>query len=152
MEPVKRAFDQRFPGLKDLMRQVTTVAHARYLKEGLAYVMTPLGRRLPTTGEAEYKLVNYLIQGHAAEVLKEGLINLDTAGLGELLVLPVHDEVILDVPRGQALEVKSLVEETLTDLTRYAVPLTWSADILPTRWGDKFRPDILADAERLLTV
>lgn len=139
MEPVKHAFDSRFPGLKNLMQQVTRVAHQRLLDEGSAYVRTPLGRILPVTDEKEYKLVNYLIQGHAAEILKQGLVDLDAAGVGEYLILPVHDEVILDVPRSEAEDVQTLVEQTLTDTSTYAVPLSWSADILTQRWGEKYR-------------
>lgn len=137
MEPVKRAFDLRFPGLNQLMQRVTSVAHQRLIDEGAAYVTTPLGRRVPSMDQREYALVNYLIQSHAAEVLKKGLVDLDAAGLGPNMVFPVHDEIVADVPAIDVIEVKHLIESTLNDPDTYAVPLTWSADIFEERWAPK---------------
>lgn len=135
------AFDDHFPGISNLMTDVVNVAHQRYLTEGRSYVRTPLGREIPVDGKdaRDYALVNYLIQGHAAEILKRGLLDLDAAGLGDYMILPVHDEVLLDVPASEADAVRATVERVLTDSSTYAVPLTWSADIYPDRWGDKIR-------------
>lgn len=138
MARVVEGFDAQFPGVKMLQREVNARALERRRDEGDAYVLTPLGRRLVSDDNREYSLVNYLIQGHAAEILKRGLLNLDAVGLGDYLVLPVHDEVVLDVPRVEAADVLRLVEETLNDRENYAVPITWSGDVLERSWGQKY--------------
>ena len=135
-------FNQHYPGINNLMHNITTVADQRLREEGRAYVRTPFGREIPThpdeRGDRTYALVNYLIQGHAAEILKQGLSDLDAVGLGDYLVLPVHDEVILDVPKEDAQEIRHLVETTLGSVTQYNIPLTWGAKILENRWGDSY--------------
>jgi DNA polymerase-1 len=107
--------------------------------------MTPTGRRLYGDKGKEYALTNYLIQSHAAEILKQGICDLHSVGLGEYLILPVHDELVLDVPREEADEVKNVLEKTLNEVgSQYFVPLTWSADVMEHRWGDKYREAVAA--------
>lgn len=136
-----QAFDARFPGINALMDTTILEARHRYTAEGRAYVRTPLGREIPVDGSTnrEYALLNYLIQGHAAEVLKKGLADLVAAGVDQYLVLPIHDEVVMDVPIDIVHDVRRVVEDTLTDRETYSVPLTWSADIWSTDWGQKYR-------------
>jgi DNA polymerase-1 len=130
-------FDHQFPGLGRLMDQLMTEGRQHYLDEGTSYIVTPLGRRLPVAGQREYALLNYKIQGHAAEVLKKGLVDCDAAGLGPYMLFPVHDEIVADVPTNDALEVRHLIEGTLNDHDTYRVPITWSAEIFKDRWSIK---------------
>lgn len=136
-------FDSRYPGINNLMAKIMTEARYRLETEGRAYVRTPLGREIPvdnrSTDTRDYALLNYLIQGHAAEILKRGLVDLDAAGVGEYLMLPVHDEVVGDVPASEAEAVRVTVERVLTDLDTYSVPLTWSAETFDESWGQKYR-------------
>lgn len=136
-----QAFDHRFPGIARLMETTTQEAEYRLRTEGRAYVRTPLGREIPAHDQREYALVNYHIQGHAAEVLKRGLVDLDAAGLLDMLLLPVHDEVLLDVPHDIVHDVRATVERVLTDVATYAVPLTWSAEVYDESWGQKYRQE-----------
>lgn len=49
----------------------------------------------------EYKLLNYLIQGSAADCTKEALIRYHDAGTGDArFVVTVHDEVNISAPKG----------------------------------------------------
>lgn len=132
-------YEAQFPRVNSFMREVEGVARQRAAEEGEGYVVDPFGRRHPADLGRFYALVNYLIQGTAAGVFKRALVDLDLAGLGDYLILPVHDEAILDVPRDDAEEIARVVGETMTDATTFAVPLTASAEILPERWGDKYR-------------
>ena len=106
--------------------------------EGVGYVNTPIGRYQPAEDRKEYSLVNYLIQGTAADCLKEALLRLDSAGLGDGMLLPVHDEVIFEVPAEDAEEAKATIVEAMTD-NRWAVPLVVEADGPLARWGDHYR-------------
>lgn len=139
MEPVVRSFDARFPGVTDFMHAIERVAKERRETEGEPYIISPYGRRFIVTDKDKiYPLVNYYLQGHAAEVLKRGACDLDAAGLGEYLELPVHDEFVADVPAEDAEDVAKTMESVLTDRTGYRVPLTWSADVLEGAWGGKY--------------
>jgi DNA polymerase-1 len=130
-------YDDTFRGVKRLQREIDAVAIHRYATEGLAYVTSPLGRRHPVDHRETYKLTNYLLQGTAADIFKQKLVELDRAGLTDHLILPVHDEVIFDVPINEIDEVSAAALEVLEDHTSFIVPLTAGAEQLE-RWGDKY--------------
>lgn len=135
MKPIRDDFMESFPGLGALSRHTMWEAQNELASSGSAAIRTALGKRIPVDKKRLYAGLNYKIQGTAAEIFKRGLLDLDAVGLGEYLCLPVHDEVILEVPATEAQDVANLVSETLTDRTSYAVPFTWGADVLPDRWA-----------------
>lgn len=104
------------------------------------WVESPKWKRRYATWDPRkaYVLANHLIQGEAGIAFKRQLVELDLAGLGDYLVIPVHDEVGLEVPEGEVEEVRALVAETLPDLTSYRVPLTVEVGPGYNRWGEKF--------------
>ena len=131
MDPVKRAFDARYPGLKGALDRVYREAMAR----DKPYIITPLGRHIPLDKERAYTQgLNSEIQGHAAEYFKISMTRMEAAGLDEYLLLPVHDEVVADVPAGLADEVSRAIAECMSDATTYRVKISAGADILPERW------------------
>ena len=140
MKPSVDAFDQTFSGLVKFQRQVEQVAGQRERDEGVAYIMTPYGRRLPADSGKNYTLVNYLLQSHAAEILKRALLHLDAAGLGPNMLLPVHDEVIFSIPKEDVPDAMHVIKECMeiTDGS-YAVPLTAGVEGPYDRWGTKYR-------------
>lgn len=128
---------QLFPGMDSFIQQVIQVGERRLKETGQAYVMSPLTRRRwIADSDKTYALVNYLIQGVAAEVLKYKDLALMHAGLGEYMVLNVHDEVILDVPKEDVEDVRVAVEGIMNDDQLFTVPLTADSDIA-FRWGEK---------------
>lgn len=130
-----------FPGVKRFFKELEATARQRLAEEGLAYARTWAGRLQPAEPDKLYTLVNYLIQGGCADLLKQKLIDLDRSGLGDYFILPVHDEVILDVPKAIAAEVAAEVGEIMTERQVFdPVPLTAAADRYE-RWGDKYRED-----------
>lgn len=70
--------------------------------ERQGYVRTLSGRRqrMPLDGGA-YKLVNYLIQGSAADLLKKGLVDAWDKGVFKVLKLhaQIHDEIVFSIPK-----------------------------------------------------
>lgn len=131
-------YDERFPGVKEFQKKVDRVAKYRLQTEGSAYVKSPLGRQHTATDKDKiYPLVNYLIQGTAADVFKQSLIDLDNAGFGEFLLLPVHDEACFEVPVDQAKDVVPEIEAVMTQ-KNWTVPLTVSAEGPFERWGAKY--------------
>jgi DNA polymerase-1 len=132
-------YDVRFPGVKRFQGEIAGVAvgRGRAADDNMAWVTSPIGRRHPCELNKVYKLCNYLIQGTAADVFKRALVNVDLAGLGEYLILPVHDELIADVPNEVVEEYARLLPEVMTDRTGFAVPLTCDVELTP-RWGTKY--------------
>ena len=132
-----KRYDESFPGVKAFQGQVAHAVHVRRLEEGRAYVKTPIGRLELADGDREYALVNALIQGMAADVFKEALVRLDDTDAGQYLLLPVHDEVIVDAPAKDIEEIKRIVVDAMYD-DRWAVPLTVGVDGPLDRWGSKY--------------
>jgi DNA polymerase I-like protein with 3'-5' exonuclease and polymerase domains len=131
---LSQEFHRQFPGLDRVMQQTTARAKAQHRAGLRPFVETIMGRPLPGEVGREYALLNYLIQGSAAEALKRGMVELESAGLLPYMRLPVHDEVLMEAPVGDAEEVLHQAEAILTDRDSYRVPITWSGDILPERW------------------
>jgi len=138
MRAVSNEFDIRFPGMIGFQKQVEDVGMRRLRAEGQGYVNTWTGRRLPCDEDRVYTLVNYLIQGGAAEVFKSNLVKLDQADLTEYLIVPVHDEIVLNAPRESAAEIQKIVRECMTTTDGWAVPLTADVDGPLENWGQKY--------------
>lgn len=134
---VRHRWDELFPRVTAFQREVQRVATQRRVDEGQPYVRCPItNRRQVADPGKEYTLVNFLIQGAAAAVLKKKLLELDQAGLGEWMVVPVHDEIILDVPNEHAAEAAHVLQKVMNDDTLFSVPLTASVSH-GSSWGSK---------------
>ena len=139
MRSVSDSFDRNYPGMIQFQKEIDDIGMRRLRAEGQGYVHTWTGRRLPCDDDRTYTLVNYLIQGGAAEVFKSNLIKLDQADLTELLIVPVHDEIVLNCPRGQEEEIMKIVKDCMTTTEGWSVPLTSGIDGPLETWGDKYR-------------
>ena len=137
-EAFMNALDARFPGIRRLQGQVHAVAQRRLEIEGRPYVMSPMTRRhfYLKDDDKIYALVNYMIQGTAAEILKMKTVELAHAGIGEYLTLLVHDEVIADVPLEVARDVADTMNRVMNDATLLSVPIEAEVE-LAHRWGEK---------------
>lgn len=122
---------ERFPGIKNYME--TIVREAR--DKGFVETIYKRRRELPEINSrnfnvrnfAERTAINSPIQGSAADILKVAMINLDRAieeaGLSTRMLLQVHDEIVLEVPRVELETVKALVKETMESAIALSVPL-----------------------------
>ncbi|HFI0293013.1 TPA: DNA polymerase I [Streptococcus suis] len=122
---------ERFPGIKNYME--TIVREAR--DKGFVETIYKRRRELPEINSrnfnvrnfAERTAINSPIQGSAADILKVAMINLDKAieeaGLSTRMLLQVHDEIVLEVPRVELETVKALVKETMESAIALSVPL-----------------------------
>ena len=134
---VKSRWDASYPKVRAFKKSVENIAWERQRSEGVPYARSPLtGRRHPADTNKIYALVNYLIQGSAAETFKRKLVELDLAGLGDYLVLPVHDEVIGDFPEDVVPDAVETLDRIMNDDTMYRVPITASVSH-GERWGLK---------------
>jgi len=134
---VYNTLDSLYPNLGRIMAKVTQTVRSRTDTSGRGYVQLVDGRHLKVRGDKAYVGFNALIQGSCAVVLKQSLVDLDAAGFGEFLALPIHDEIMFDVPFEILDEVLPPIKEIMTR-DEYAAPLTVSASIAE-RWGDGYR-------------
>ena len=110
------------------------------------YVETILGRRrpIPQIGSrnpserafGERAAINTVVQGSAADLIKVAMVGLDRrlreAGSPARMLLQIHDELVLEVPRDQLDAAKSLLVETMEQAMTLDVPLrvdsAWAAN------------------------
>lgn len=148
MKVVVDAFDVNFPGVSEFQSAVEQATQSRLANEGQGYVITPFGRKLPCDEGRLYTGVNYLIQAHAAELLKEALVRAESAGLGDYLILPVHDEIVMNVPEDQAKDALRTLRECMEVVDgSYLVPLTAGPEGPFDAWGEKYRAKPKLDIE-----
>lgn len=121
-----------FPSIKLFIEN--TISEAK--KNG--YVSTLFGRRRYVPGinsnnaqqrsEAERNAVNAPIQGCAADIIKLAMIEVDKQlrdrGLKSRIVLQIHDELLLEVPKGEIDVVSSLLKECMEGVVSFTVPIT----------------------------
>ncbi len=86
-------------------------------------------RNYQVRAEAERKAVNFPIQGGAADILKQAMIDVhaalpQAAGGRARMILTVHDELLFEAPREAADETASLVREKMEGAVALKVPLT----------------------------
>ncbi len=124
-------YKQRFPEIEEYRRR--TLEQAK--RDG--YVTTLLGRRRPVPdlesgnfaqrGAAERVAVNTPVQGSAADLIKRAMIAVDrrlrAEHPGQLLLLQVHDELLLEVAEDRADEVAEMVRHEMATALELAVPL-----------------------------
>lgn len=102
MIPTWHLLGHRFPSMKN--GGIEAVVYNGKNKGG--YIDSPMDRRFSVAADNEMrKLSNYACQGTAAIALKQAQVGLEAAGLGEYLVLPVHDEIVSSIPKALTTEV-----------------------------------------------
>ncbi|MCP4572008.1 MAG: DNA polymerase I [bacterium] len=125
------AYFATYPGVRGFIE----ATRDRARREGV--VTTLLGRRrlLPDINSENNRIrsfqervaVNTPIQGTAADLIKLAMLkvqaDLDQSGLGALLLLQVHDELVLEVPCGEVEQVTELVRAGMEGVRELAVPL-----------------------------
>jgi DNA polymerase-1 len=137
-------FDSLYPGVRTFQNQTLQLAMDRKQGEGLAYARSPFtNRRFVADDRKEYTLVNYLIQGSAAEILKRKLLELDAAGLGRWMFAPVHDEVLLDVPAEHVADAAQTLLRVMNDDSLLSVPIEAELSY-GRRWGTKHSWDLVS--------
>ncbi len=125
------SYFSRYQGVKRYMDQTREKARS------LGYVETVFGRRLqlpeinsanPARRQgAERQAINAPMQGTAADLIKLAMISvqawLDQAKLKTLLIMQVHDELVLEVPEEELVEVQQRLRELMQGVAQLEVPL-----------------------------
>ena len=147
-------YHKKFPVVKDTMAWAQDIARAH------GYIDTMGGRRLhkptpqydPVTGKINdylYKMLNKLIQGTAADILKQALITADEAGIYDVLTLHllVHDEQVNSVPFTKegteaAVELQHIMGNVYKE--QLLVPIKAECELGPNwgYWSDRIYKDM----------
>lgn len=122
---------ERFPGIKAYMESIVRDARDKGYVETIYHRRRGLpdinSRNFNVRNFAERTAINSPIQGSAADILKVAMINLDKAltdgNFQSRMLLQVHDEIVLEVPRAELEEVTALVKETMESAIQLSVPL-----------------------------
>jgi len=134
-EQLKRNFRQQFPAMLAWGRSVVAAAEAG------RHQVTGYGRYLPLpqeecpTAPRPYRAVNWLVQGTAADVLKQVTARVAERLGPQALWVPIHDELILQVPdtaEGRERGLGALAEAMNFDFC--GVPITATPEIVGRRW------------------
>lgn len=132
LEDARRAmsgYDTAFPGIKRYSNKLQSRA-----KNGVPEVITAAGRTLPLDRWRLYAATNYAVQSTARDVLANALVELKAAGLGDHLLLPIHDEVLWQAPAADAAEVGREIQRVMT-VTFGDVTLDAETDMFGPSWG-----------------
>ena len=128
-------YQRTFPGINRFFQQIQKTPEDK--DTGLIQVETQSGRKQTVPDkDIRWKLANYLIQGSSADVLKHAISRIWQSDIASYIRLPVHDELVFEVPKDDAEEVSKRVEELMYDGT-YNPALTAEAGVYK-RWGDKY--------------
>lgn len=107
---------------------------------GRKEVITVSGRHLPLDRDRLYAATNYSVQSTSRDILAQGIVDLFDAGLGDHLLLPIHDEVLAQAPEPEAAEVASEIGRILSG-DFYGVPLTATGEVTGRNWGAAYGSD-----------
>ena len=119
------------------------IEESKQQARSLGYVETMFGRRRlnpeiydkdhQARAAAEREAVNTRVQGTAADIIKLAMIKVESAlqaaGLTGRLLLQVHDELLLEVPEGEAEATRELVVREMMGVADLVVPLQVNAAI-----------------------
>ncbi len=138
-EEFVKAYFKQFPGVKRYLDGM------RHIAAEQGYVETLLGRHRYFPGlknqtnanirnREEREAINAPIQGTAADIMKLAMLRvppaLQAAGLRARMLLQVHDELVLECPRGELIRTKQVVQDVMESTYQLSIPLLTDA-----RWG-----------------
>ena len=118
---VKEYMDWSIEQAREKEYVVTVMGRRRYLKEINS-------KNAVMRAMAERNAINAPIQGSAADIVKKAMIDvqaeMDKRGMKSKMLLQVHDELVFDMHKDEAEDLKALVKEKMEQAVTLKVPLT----------------------------
>ncbi len=126
-----RKYKNRFPRIEEFLKACGDKAR----KNG--YVETILGRRRRISditarsairrAAAERLAINSVVQGSAADLIKQAMINIaqriESENHPSRLLLQIHDELLFEIPENQIETERNMIEAEMTGAIKLKVPL-----------------------------
>lgn len=129
---ILEGYKKAFPQLKEWWDRTMKPRVAA----GVPHWTLRTGRFQTTDPTKAWAGFNLQIQGTARDLLLEAMFRLEDAGLSEYMLVPIHDEVLFQVPADRADEFAERVADVMGSVF-LGVPITAEAEILGTAWVDK---------------
>ncbi len=131
-------YARRFPAIQIFLNQCVEQARTQ------GYVQTIMGRRRPINdinspvlsqrNAAERMAINTVVQGSAADLIKQAMLNvarrIERDGLKSKMLLQVHDELVFETPAELVEAESQIIGQEMTGAMRLKVPLKVEAG-----WG-----------------
>lgn len=136
IEAVKRAikaYDDAYPEIKRYSKAIQ-----REAQYGKREVVTPTGRHLPMDRDRSYAGLNYMIQSTARDLLAQALVNVHAAGLLDYVLLPIHDELLIQAPRDILPDVTEAIRLQMVT-TFKGVAIDASSEIFGKSWAGGYK-------------
>ena len=122
---------ERYPGVKLYIEEQIEEAREQ------GFVTTILNRRryIPEVNSANIKIrqfsertaINTPIQGSAADLIKVAMLNIAKAigeeGLKSKMILQVHDELLFEVKKGEAKQMREIIKREMEGVFKLKVPI-----------------------------
>ena len=139
-----KAYFTQFPGVKKYLDEIRKLAAEQ------GYVETLLGRRryfpalqskqnIQMKNREEREAINAPIQGTAADIMKIAMLHIPSAlkqaGLRAQMLLQVHDELVLEVPKEELEKTFKLIQDVMGSAYKLDIPLSTEARSGPN-WGE----------------
>ena len=139
---LKKAVLRAVPGIPKVMRELRDLAKngepfytwggREYYCEEPIYIETSDGGKEKRT--FEYKMLNTKIQGSAADCTKQGMINVwENLNHGRI-VLQVHDELVMSVPKEHAKDEMRRMREAMEDV-EFSLPMLSDGEMGTRSWA-----------------
>ena len=136
---------RKYSGIKEYMDKNNEEAKEK------GYVTTMFGRRrnMPELKSQNFMIrqfgsraaLNMPIQGTAADIMKLAMIEvqkqIEERKLKTKLVLQIHDELLLEVPKEEEEEVKKMLKTSMEQVTTLSVPLVAEVSVANDWYGCK---------------
>nr|DAQ13563.1 MAG TPA: DNA polymerase [Caudoviricetes sp.] len=100
------------------------------------YVVTKTRRRIPLQTQ-HYRAVNYLVQSASRDVTASAIVRVWRSKWGQYMRLPIHDEVLYEVPTELMEQFKQEVPQMM-ETTIEGVHFPVDVDIHGDRWGNSY--------------
>ncbi len=128
-----KAYHETRPGIKLLNAKIATAIQDR------GYINNLYNRRLHV--EEEHKALNALIQGSAADLMRDAVVKVDNflcTKYASHIVNIVHDEIIIDADKNEISDVVSAVPRLMgNSVVEEFVRVETDCEISYTTWADK---------------
>lgn len=146
-------FQEEYPLLFDWMD------HLKWDARSKGYINTAYGRRQYVPSDAEYKAVNYYVQGTASSILKNAKIKVFNAlklhswAVQAYIVLPIHDELLIEYRQNDS---SKILDEIVTECMQDNPELEMEVNIPVTvsrigkNWAEKFKEKTVYSAGEII--
>ena len=126
-----KQYRKRFPRIEEFLRSCVEAAKAN------GYVETIFGRRRrivgldardgPARSLAQRLAINSVVQGSAADLIKQAMVNIDRRIRRQnhpaRMLLQIHDELLFEVPPDAIEDAKQMIVEEMSKAIHLCVPL-----------------------------